>query len=938
SKWVLRNKKDERGIVIRNKARLVGQGHTQEEGIDYEKVFAPVARIEAISPSFKFLLPGFKDPDYPDKVYKVVKALYGLHQTHRAWYETLANYLLENGFQREKIDQTLFIKMQKGVNTPRCDEDSLAHKELMVFLVPRDVVHLMLLARIGYEKPSTKLTFYKGFFSAQQKFLIHTIIQFMSAKRLPGMNLVLLWPRLSSALPQDDVAEVEEDKDNEVSAAPTPPSFTPATTPPPPQQEPIPSPPQAQSTQPSSPPQQQPSQTTNILESSMTLLNKLMKTCATLTKKVVNLEQDKIAQALEITKLKQRAKKLEKQRGFKSLGGCIQKGGKIDELDADEAVTLVDVDVKVKIDANIQGRMAESHVKVYNLDLQHSKKVLSMQDTDETEPAKVEEVLEVVTAAKLMTEVVTTAAPITTAAQVPKANASRKRRGVVIQDPEETAASSIIVQLKAKLNANINWNEVIKLVKRQERQDNKVMRYQALKRKPLTEAHARKNIMIYLKNMVGFKMNFFKGMTYSEIRPIFEKHYNSIQAFLEKGEEEVTVQEEGSNRKGKSLEQETAKKQRTDKEEMELKRHIHIVVNDDDDVYTEATHLASKVPVVDYQIHHENNKPYYKIIRADRTHKLFLSVITLLKNFDKEDLETLWKLVKERFKSTEPNNFLDDFLLNTLKIMFEKPNVKANVWKEQKVGYGLAKVKSRKLVESFKVHIITLTTTQMILLVEKKYHLTHFTLEQMLNNVRLEVEEESEMSLELLRAGNSFIYDPTLNSFNEVQNIFNPPLQSHYKIYLCQLCESNFHYGYECSQRLPLVYEPEPCYNQSFGDNDYPRDSPGIDSLLDEFAGKLILLKSIPPGINEVGCDPEEEIHLIEILLYDNSSPHPPEEFISENYDVAIESFPPFPIPVEDSDSLIEEIDLSLTPDDSMPPGIENDDYDSKGDILIIEA
>nr|GFA28444.1 uncharacterized mitochondrial protein AtMg00810-like [Tanacetum cinerariifolium] len=57
---------------------------------------------------------GFEDPDYPDKVYKVVKALYGLHQAPRAWYETLANYLLENGFQRGKIDQTLFIKRQKG--------------------------------------------------------------------------------------------------------------------------------------------------------------------------------------------------------------------------------------------------------------------------------------------------------------------------------------------------------------------------------------------------------------------------------------------------------------------------------------------------------------------------------------------------------------------------------------------------------------------------------------------------------------------------------------------------------------------------------------------------------------------------------------------------------------------------------------------------------
>jgi hypothetical protein len=142
TKWVFKNKKDERGIVIRNKARLVAQRYTQEEGIDYEEVFAPVARIEAIRlflayASFMgftvyqmdvksaFLYgkideevyvsqpPGFEDPEHPNKVYKVVKALYGLHQAPRKWYETLAAYLLNNGFHRGKIDQTLFIKKDK---------------------------------------------------------------------------------------------------------------------------------------------------------------------------------------------------------------------------------------------------------------------------------------------------------------------------------------------------------------------------------------------------------------------------------------------------------------------------------------------------------------------------------------------------------------------------------------------------------------------------------------------------------------------------------------------------------------------------------------------------------------------------------------------------------------------------------------------------------
>ncbi|GJS36433.1 putative ribonuclease H-like domain-containing protein [Tanacetum coccineum] len=142
TKWVFRNKKDKRGIVVKNKARLVAQGYTQEEGIDYDKFFAPVARIEAIRlflayASFKgfvvyqmdvksaFLYgnieeevyfcqpPGFEDPNFPDKVYKVVKALYGLHQDPRALYETLSTYLLDNGFHRGQIDKTLFIKRHK---------------------------------------------------------------------------------------------------------------------------------------------------------------------------------------------------------------------------------------------------------------------------------------------------------------------------------------------------------------------------------------------------------------------------------------------------------------------------------------------------------------------------------------------------------------------------------------------------------------------------------------------------------------------------------------------------------------------------------------------------------------------------------------------------------------------------------------------------------
>nr|GEZ11695.1 hypothetical protein [Tanacetum cinerariifolium] len=110
-----------------------------------------------------------------------------------------------------------------------------------------------------------------------------------------------------------------------------------------------------------------------------------------------------------------------------------------------------------------------------------------------------------------------------------------------------------------------------------------------------------------------------------------------------------------------------------------------------------------------------------------------------------------------------------------------------------------------------------------------------------------------------------------------------------------------------------------------------------IDSLFDEFAGELTLLKSIPPGIDETDCYPKEETHFIKRLLYDKSSPRPLEEFVSTNSKTEIESFSPSPIPVEDSDSLMKEIDLSFTLDYPMPPGIEDDDYDSERDILILK-
>ncbi|GJU00691.1 putative ribonuclease H-like domain-containing protein [Tanacetum coccineum] len=143
TKGVYKNKKDERGVMVRNKARLVTEGHRQEEGINYDEVFAHVARIEAIRIFLAFASYmgfivyqmdvksaflygtideevyvsqplGFIDPKYPKKVYKVMKALYGLHQAPRAWYATLSTFLLKSGYRRGTIDKTLVIKKDKN--------------------------------------------------------------------------------------------------------------------------------------------------------------------------------------------------------------------------------------------------------------------------------------------------------------------------------------------------------------------------------------------------------------------------------------------------------------------------------------------------------------------------------------------------------------------------------------------------------------------------------------------------------------------------------------------------------------------------------------------------------------------------------------------------------------------------------------------------------
>nr|GEW32657.1 hypothetical protein [Tanacetum cinerariifolium] len=680
TKWVFRNTKDERGILIRNKARLIAQGHTQEEGIENEEVFAPVARIEVIrlfSAYASFMgfmvyqmdvksafLYGtiekevyvcqpsrFEDPDHPDRVYKVVKALYSLHQAPRAWYETLANYLLENGFQRGKIDQTLFIKRQKcdillvriyvddiifgATNKDLCKsfeklikdkfqmssmgeltfflglqvkqkkdgifishdkyvaeilrkfrlsdrksasnpidtekpllkdpdgEDVDVHTyrliigSLMYLTLSRpdimfafwttvaikkvnDIVRFQALvdkknmvvtkaiirealrlddakgveclpneeiftklARMGYEKPSIKLTFYKAFFSSQKQ--VGDLLTHTTKYTSPALTQKVFanMQRVGDADENDENVNAGDTADGDVSAAhdevttvaeePSIPSPTPPTPPP------------------------QPSH--------------------------------------DIPSTSQMVKKLERRNKVRVLKlRRSQKVGTTQQVETSDETVMDNV--------SNQGRMIAEMDQDADVVLKDDKEVADdvKDNIDENVVSTAKIITEVVTAAN---ETITVASTTITAAetQVPAATLtaaptrvtaapSRRKKRVVIRDPQEESTTSIIIPAETKskdkeaeLNKNIDWDEFINHVKKKAKEDPDVKKYQALKRKPQTEAQERKNTMLYLKNVDGFKIDYFKGMTYDDMRHIFETKFNTNLAFLLKIKEQIEEEE-----------------------------------------------------------------------------------------------------------------------------------------------------------------------------------------------------------------------------------------------------------------------------------------------------------------------------------------------------------------------------------------------------------
>nr|GFA73571.1 hypothetical protein [Tanacetum cinerariifolium] len=470
---------------------------------------------------------------------------------------------------------------------------------LGVISLPNDEIFTGL-AQMGYEKPSTKLTFYKAFFSTQWKF-IQLIIQsniadlskhtnryispVLTQKVFANMRRVgkgfsrVETPLFKTMLAVRDVADEAEaqipaqddDVQEHVTEEITNEVVPPTPTSPSPSSPIIPSLPLHQSP---SPPQSQ------AAEGSSHVFQQVLDTCSALVLRVEGLENANAAQQLEIVKLKARVKKLER----------LNEGRISVDMETDERIELV---VDQEKDVEIEGRQADKQAEIYNIDLDHSSRVLSMQEDD----TKVHEAVEVVTTAKLITEVVTAAATQVVSASTPISTAkpkllkivaaptvsTRKRKGVVIKDPNEelhidTLAETPIVKDKGKgiliedpkpmkkkdqiemdveyakklqeeldkeqeeAYKQTDWNAALDHVQAKEPQY--IKRYHGIKMKPQSEFEARKNMIFYLKNTKGYKMEFFKGKTYDQIIPIFQARFDANLKFLFKSREETEKKDE----------------------------------------------------------------------------------------------------------------------------------------------------------------------------------------------------------------------------------------------------------------------------------------------------------------------------------------------------------------------------------------------------------
>ncbi|GJX42003.1 hypothetical protein Tco_0256993 [Tanacetum coccineum] len=249
-----------------------------------------------------------------------------------------------------------------------------------------------------------------------------------------------------------------------------------------------------------------------------------------------------------------------------------------------------------------------------------------------------------------------------------------------------------------------------------------------------TKAHQRSIMCTYLKNMAGWKPKGLKTKSFASVYELFDKAMKRVNTFIDMDTELLEEQEKAKK-----------KKLDDDQEEAEMKKLIE-VVPDEEEVAVDAIPLATKSSsIVYWKIVKEGNMSFYQIIRANESAKRYSSFTQMLRDFDKEDLETLWKLMKAKHGSTRPEEGYKWVLWDDLKIMFE-PDVEDMVRRNLQGN----KVRIWKLYDSCGVYFVKFERLHIFMLVEKKYPLSLATIKDMLNR-KLRADYWNEMCYQLLK-------------------------------------------------------------------------------------------------------------------------------------------------------------------------------------------
>ncbi|GJU78633.1 hypothetical protein Tco_1275703 [Tanacetum coccineum] len=368
---------------------------------------------------------------------------------------------------------------------------------------------------------------------------------------------------------------------------------------------------------------------------------------------ILALETTKSNQALEIKSLKRRVKSLEKRRKSRTLGfKRLRKGRKNADLDADAEVTLVDKTQEMNNDNLMfdtcvleehEKEVAEKEVSVAD-PVTTAGEVVTIDNVEVTTANAPTTTIDELTLAQTLIEIKAAKSKAVKSAATTTTTTRPKARGVVVQELSEFKTTS------SPLQASQLPQGLIAQEKRS---------------KPPTKAQKRNTMSTYLKNMARYKHNQLKSKSYDEIQEMSSKRAGD--------------ELESYNSKKQKIDVHVKAKKDDDQEDVEMKKHIEIVK--DDEVAIDAIHLATKpLMIVKYKIVKEGKFLYFQLIRADGSSKRYLSMIKMLQNINREDLETLWKLVKAKHRNTRPEDEYERVLWGDMKVMF-KPDIKSEVWR-----------------------------------------------------------------------------------------------------------------------------------------------------------------------------------------------------------------------------------------------------------------